>query len=315
MKPPRFTYYAPTSLEEALALLRTYGTDAKLLAGGQSLVPLLNMRLLRPAVLIDLNRIAALSYIRHEHDMLAIGAMTRQRALEREEVRRHQPLLTAAAQLIGHFQIRNRGTVGGSLAFGNPAGELPALALLLSAQLLVAASDGQTRTIDADAFFVGRMKTALSPTELLIGTRFPTLPPRTGWSIQEIAQRQSGPALVGVIGLVTLDENKRCTAARLVLFGVQDVPIRVPAVETWLAGKALDQVTIEHAAALVSAHLDSFPALTDMHASAAYRQDVAAVLTQRVLAEATRRACPPVETPRRGVSGGGAGGAGISACY
>lgn len=290
MKPPRFTYCAPTSLEEVLALLKTYGSDAKLLAGGQSLMPLLNMRLLRPAVLIDLNRVAELSYIRHEEGMLAIGAMTRQRALQREEVRRHQPLLTAAAQLIGNFQIRNRGTVGGSLAFGNPAGELPALALLLSAELLVVASDGQTRTILADAFFVGRMKTALLPTELLIEAHFPTLPPRTGWSIQEITPRQSGVALVGVIGLVTLDEHKRCTAARLVLFGVQDVPRRIPTVERWLTGKALDQVTIEHAAALVSAHLHASPCLTDMHATAAYRQEVAAVLTQRVLAEATKRA-------------------------
>ncbi len=287
MKPAPFKYDAPRSLDEALTLLGQYGTEAKLLAGGQSLMPLLNLRLVRPAILVDLNRIQALAYIHHDKETLVIGAMTRQRALEGAEVAKRQPLLNEAAQWIGTFPIRNRGTVGGSLAYGDPAAELPALALALEAELLLAGPNDRRRTVRPEIFYRGRMETAMNPDEILIETRFPTSSLGTGGAIKEVAQRHRGPALVGVVALVTLDEAGHCAKTRLVLFGVQDVPIRVLHVEALLHGQVLDGAAIAAAAVEVSAHLDSF---TDTHASATYRREVAGVLTRRALAEAAGRA-------------------------
>lgn len=294
MKPPSFGYCAPHELAQALLLLDQHGPEARLLAGGQSLMPLLNLRLVRPAVLIDLNHLDELSGCQLAQDSLVIGAMARQAVLTSDGVRRNQPLLAAAADLIGNFQVRNRGTVGGSLALANPAGELPAAAVALDAELVAVSAATPPRTIGAQAFFLGSQRTALAPTEILTGARFPVLPPRTGWSIQEIAQRQSGVALAGVVALITLDAAGRCAAARCVTFAVQDAPARVSTVEQFLVGQEIIPAAVDSlaaaAAALIAEALRTAPTCADAHATADYRREVTAVLARRGLAEAMQRA-------------------------
>lgn len=287
MKPPPFEYYAPRTVDEALSLLAQHGAEAKALAGGQSLMPVLNLRLANPAVLIDLNRIEALSYIRAESGELAIGAMTRQRALERaDEVAQQLPLLRTAAEWIGHWQIRNRGTVGGSLAHADPAAELPALAVALEASIILAGPGGKERTLKSAELFITNLTTAIEPDELLTEVRFPTLPANTGWSIIEVARRHGDFALVGVIAAVTLDDQGNCTDTRLAFFGVGDTPRRAVSAEKLLTGQKPTEAAIEAAAAEVPKDIDPF---SDLHASAEYRKEVAVVLARRALTEAVGR--------------------------
>ena len=287
MKPIRFDYFDPESIPEAVALLREHGPDAKLLAGGQSLVPLLNMRLARPTAIVDLNRVPGLDYIREEGSHLAIGALTRQRAIERSElVAAQQPLLHAATRLIAHPQIRNRGTAGGSLAHADPAAEYPAVALALDAQLRVVGPGGE-RMLAASDFFVTYLTTALEPDEMLVEVRVPVLPPRTGWSFQEVSRRHGDFALAGAAVTLTLD-GETCSSSCIVLFGVAPTPVRATAAEEVIAGERAGNDLFESAGRAAAGALEE--PLSDVHATAEYRRHLASVLTRRAIAEAASRA-------------------------
>ncbi len=287
MKPPRFEYFDPPTVDDALALLRTHGDEAKVLAGGQSLVPLLNFRLARPRCLIDLNGIGALAYVTPKDGGLAIGAMTRQRVVERSTlVEARCPLLYETIPFIGHFQIRNRGTVGGSLAHADPAAELPAVVSALGGTLVVRGPAGE-RVVACDDFFVGYLTTALAPGELLTEVRLPGTPPRTGHAFLEVSRRHGDFALVGVAALVTVDAGGVCTAAAAALTGVGPVPVRAHAAEQALVGTRVDAAALAAAAARVSASVEPD---SDIHASADYRRHVAGVLTRRAFERAVRRA-------------------------
>ena len=289
MKPAPFRYVAPHTLDEALAALTTYGYEAKLLAGGQSLIPTLNFRLAQPGVLIDLNRLPDLGYIHAAPTGgLRIGAMTRQRAVERSPlVAQRAPLLHAAMPLIAHVQIRNRGTIGGSLAHADPAAELPAVVTALGGTLHATGADG-VRTIGIDDFYVGLFATDLAAEEVLTEIELPPLPPRFGWSIQELARRQGDYAMVGAVATLALDASEVCTQARLVFFSVGEGPVRAPVAERMLIGERITKRAIT-AAAQHAAAVELDPP-SDIHASAAYRRRLAKVLGERTLVEALARA-------------------------
>jgi carbon-monoxide dehydrogenase medium subunit len=287
MKPAPFEYFDPPTVAEVVALLQEHEGDAKVLAGGQSLVPLLNMRLARPQVVIDLNRVAGLDYIREENGWIAIGALTRQRAVERSElVRTRQPLLHAATRYIAHPQIRNRGTVGGSIAHADPAAEYPAAALALGAEMVAPGPSGQ-RVISAADFFVTYLTTALEPSEVLTEVRFPVLEERTGWSFQEVSRRHGDFALAGVAAMLMLERGV-CSAASIALFGVASTPVRARAAEGLLVGSKPDERLLNEAAQVAADGLDA--PLADVHASEEYRRHLAKVLTRRALTEALARA-------------------------
>jgi aerobic carbon-monoxide dehydrogenase medium subunit len=287
MKPPRFEYLAPASLEEALALLAEHGDDAKVLAGGQSLVPLLNFRLVRPAYLVDLNEIPGLGYVREDDGHVVVGALTRQRAVETSAlVRERVPLLAEAMPQIGHVQIRNRGTIGGSLAHADPAAELPAVVAALDGELVVRSARGR-RVLRPEEFFVAYLTTALTSAELLVEVRLPVAPPRTGTAFLEVSRRHGDFALVGVAASVTLDESGVCTGCSIALTGVGPTPVVPREAARQLVGarptpEALAEVGHRAAAGL---RPDG-----DLHASSAYRQQVAGVLTRRALTRAVERA-------------------------
>jgi carbon-monoxide dehydrogenase medium subunit len=266
LKPAPFLYFAPQTLDEALALLVEHGDEAKVLAGGQSLVPTMNFRLAQPGVLVDLNNITELFYLRPASDGgLRIGGMTRQRTLEREPmVAERAPLIHQTMPHIAHVQIRNRGTIGGSLAHADPAAELPAVALALDARFRLRNQRGE-RWINASEFYVGLFTTALKPDEILVEVAVPALPARTGWSIQEVARRHGDYAIVGVAATVTLDAQGRCQ-------------------QTQIAGETPNAKVIL-AAAETAANDDIDPG-SDIHASAAYRRHLANVLTRKALAKA-----------------------------
>jgi carbon-monoxide dehydrogenase medium subunit len=288
MKPPSFDYAAPKTVGEAVALLQQHEGEAKILAGGQSLMPLLNMRLARPGLLVDAARVDGLDFIREIDGSVAIGAMTRQRSVEFSElVRTRHPLLHAATHHIAHPQNRNQGTVGGSLAHADPAAELPATALALDAEFRAVGPNGERRIKAAD-FFVTYLTTALEPSEVLTEVRFPALPGRAGWSFMELARRHGDFALAGVVTYLTLDGGMRCSGARIVLFGVGATPVRAAAAERLLVGDTLGDTLFEHAGRTASEEIDE--PLSDVHASAEYRRDLARVLTRRALAEAASRA-------------------------
>lgn len=287
MKPARFDYYDPTTLDEALDLLRQHGDEAKLLAGGQSLIPMLNMRLARPPVLIDLNRVEGLAYIREAGDSLAIGAMTRHAEVERSDlVARRQPLLTEAMRHIGHIQIRNRGTIGGSLVHADPAAELPAVMLALDAVLVAMGPDGM-REIPAEDFFLMYFTTCLRPDEILTEIRVPALAARTGWAFEELARRGGDFALTGVACTLTLGDDGLVASARLGLTGVGMTPVRARPAEELLVGQAPLPEWFQAAAETVASGVTPDG---DIHASAEYRQELARVLTERALRHALARA-------------------------
>lgn len=284
MKPASFKYAAPESVGEALDLLAEHSHDGKVLAGGQSLVPLLNMRLARPHVLIDLNRVAGLDYIREDNGTVAIGAMTRQRTVERSPmVREKLPLLWEAIRFVGHPQIRNRGTVGGSLAHADPSAELPAVAVASGATLVARSPRGE-RTLDAEEFFVSYLATALEPDELLTEVRFPVHGHR-GTAFLEVSRRHGDYALAGVAAMVTVRDG-RCEDARLAFTGVGPVPIRIPEAEAALTGRAPTDGVFAEISGIVSTRLDPD---SDIHASADYRRRVSGTLAARALAAAVNR--------------------------
>ena len=285
MKPPPFAYECPTEVADAVALLAAHGADARPLAGGQSLVPLLNFRLTRLAVLVDLNRIAALGRIAVEDGTLCIGAMARQAAVEADSaVARGWPLLTEAIDHIAHPQIRNRGTVGGSLAHNDPAAELPAVMLALDAEMSAEGPKGQ-RTLQAAEFFAGTMETALAPDELLSEIRVPALPHGTGWSFQEAARRQGDFALVAVAVLLW-PAGDGGIDARVVVTGTGEGPARMREAEAILNARGTDGDACE--AAGDAAAQASEPA-DDPHAPSWYRERLVAALTRRACREAAMR--------------------------
>jgi CO/xanthine dehydrogenase FAD-binding subunit len=284
MKPATFEYYDPTTLDEALDLMSQFGDEARPLAGGQSLVPLMNFRLLRPAHLIDLNGVSELSYLKTENGVLRIGATTRQRALERSaDVAEHWPLLRDATAFIGHIQIRNRGTVGGSLAHAVPSAELPMAMVILDASFVLGAKNNQ-RTVGAEDFFISYMTTVLEPGELLAEIRVPPLPTNTGWSYQEVSRRHGDFALAGAASILALDANGHVQHARLTLTGT--TPIRTRAEQLLLGQKPSESLFREVARrATEGIEQDS-----DIHASAEYRRNVCEALARRALTQSAVRA-------------------------
>lgn len=287
MKAAPFDYRTPTTLDETLALLAEFSGDAKLLAGGQSLVPLMNFRLAKPDVLIDLNRVVELSSVRPVDGGLAFGAMTRQRVLERDpRVRERLPLLAAATEWIAHPQIRNRGTIGGSLAHADPASELPAVALVHEAIITAHSASGGQREILASDFFVTYLTTALEPDELVTEVTVPALPAGSGWAIVEVARRHGDFALAGVAASLTLDASGAIADARIGLFGVDATARRAVAAEAALRGRRPDADGFREAAARAR---DEIEPATDVHATATYRRHVVAVLVERALRQAVDR--------------------------
>lgn len=286
MKPPRFDYHAPTSVDEALALLARYGGDAKLLAGGQSLVPLLNFRLTRPAALIDLNRIASLAGIREENGRVRLGAMTRQRAIEFSAVVANRlPLLREATRLVGHLPIRSRGTIGGSLAHADPSAEYPAVLTALEGEVVARGPRGE-RTLKAGDLFRTYLTTALAADEILVEVRFSAMPAGAGYAFEELSRRQGDFAIVGIAAMVVRD-GARCRMARLATAGVGPVPVRLRAAEEMLEREGLGDRAIEAAARRATELVEPD---SDIHASADYRRHLTGVLTKRALARAIGRA-------------------------
>jgi CO/xanthine dehydrogenase FAD-binding subunit len=286
MKPPPFDYARPESVDEAVALLAQHGGGAKILAGGQSLVPLLNFRLLRPTVLIDINRLTALAGVDDTSGGLRIGALTRHHALETSPlVRERFPFLTEAMAHVAHLAVRNRGTIGGSLAHADPAAELPMIAVLLDAEIHTRAP-GATRVRAAADFFCGALTTALGDDELVTGIVLPALPSGTGSAFAEVARRHGDFAIAAAAAAITLTEGT-VTAARLAVTGVDETPLRLRQVEAELVGRRLTTDLIAAATAQTGASVD--PA-SDLHASSDYRRHLVGVLTEEVLTAAWSRA-------------------------
>jgi carbon-monoxide dehydrogenase medium subunit len=296
VKPPPFDYLAPSSLEEAVEAMARYGDEAKLLAGGQSLVPLLAFRLAGPGVLVDLNRVEALDYLHAEDGRLVIGAMTRHRTVQDlPGLRRRCAMLAEGVELIGHVAIRNRGTVGGSLAHADPAAEWPALALALDGECEVVGPRG-TRTLAIDELFVTYFTTTLQPDEILKEVRLRLPAGRVGSTFVELTRRHGDFAIAGVGALLALDGEGSVSDARLTLIGVKDQAVRARAAEEVLVGSKPDDALLDEAVALVDGAIEPSD---DLHGSASYRRHVARVLARRALVEARARAGQP---------GGGNGG-------
>ena len=285
MKPAPFEYLAPRSLPEALHALRDADGDTKLLAGGQSLVPLLNFRLARPKRLVDLNRIAELNFVEPRDGGLAIGAMARDAALERDaRVATLYPLLAEALGWVGHPAIRSRGTLGGSLAHADPAAELPAVAICLDARLTIDGPRGR-RYVDADDFFLGYLTTVVGPDEILTETWLPPRAAGAGHAWVEFARRHGDFALVGVAVALTLDDSQ-VSKARIVLAGVAGRPFRAREAETLLVGSSVEE-RVEAAAEAIGGAIEPD---ADIHASREYRTHLAVVLAERAIRQAHQRA-------------------------
>ncbi len=300
MKPPRFEYDDPTSVDEVLALLAEHGDNAKLLAGGQSLVPLLNFRLARPERLIDLNRVDELSYVRRENGSLRIGAMTRQATLEKRCAAPDQPgtvpdgpapddcpLMTEALALVGHPQIRNRGTVGGSVAHADPAAELPVALCVLDARFHVRSARG-TRTLAPGELFVTHLTTTLEPDKLLTEIEVPLAPPRSAVAFEEFARRHGDFALGGAAVQLSVDETGSCDEARIGLLAAAPTPLRVPTAEQALVGASVaDERERAEAAREARALTEAAISPTgDMHGSGEYRRHLIGAMVERALLRA-----------------------------
>ena len=289
MKPASFDYHAPESLDDVVSLLvrcEADGVDAKILAGGQSLMPMLAMRVARPEVLVDLRRIGGLDRITADDHGIVIGAMASKSAAEDSAlIRERLPLFHAATRLVGHRQIRNRGSVGGSFAHADPASEYPAVALLLDAGFDAVGPAGERRIAAAD-FFVTYMTTSLESTEVLTAVRLPLLPAGTGWAIQEFARRSGDLALAGVAATLCV-AGGTVAEARLVAFGVSGTPVRLAAAESHLRGRRPEAASFAEAAVLAAAGLDE--PMSCVHASADYRRHLVKVYTERCLVEAAGR--------------------------
>jgi len=293
MKPPPFEYYAPTTVEEALARLAEHGYDAKPLAGGQSLIPMMNFRLAQPSVLVDLNKIPDLSYIRpNEGGGLSIGAMARHSMVEKDAlVAERAPLVHETMPKIATTQIRSRGTFGGSLAHADPSAELVCASVALDGKFKVV-SQQRERWIPANEFFLGLFTSALEPEELLVEIQLPPFPKQTGWSLMEIARRPHDFCLIGVAATLTLGKKDQCKKARLVYLSAGDGPMVGQQAAKVLEGQSISPELFEEAAEVASS-ADIDPS-SDIHATAEFRRHLANVLTRRALEEAYKRAIPNI---------------------
>jgi aerobic carbon-monoxide dehydrogenase medium subunit len=287
VKPPPFDYVAPTNLDAVLDVLAEHGDEAKLLAGGQSLMPLLAFRFARPSILVDLNGVDGLDRLEFDGDDLIVGSLVRERDVELlPGLRARCPMISEAVELIGHVAIRNRGTVGGSLAHADPAAEWPALAVVLEAELELVGKRGR-RTVAARDFFVSYLTTLLEPDEVLTQIRLPLPNGRSGSCFLELSRRHGDFALAGVAALVTLADDGTASDVRLGLIGVGDRPARPAAAEDALRGRVPDDEAITEAAAAVA---NEIAPTGDIHGSEGYRRHLANVLTRRALATAVSRA-------------------------
>jgi len=285
MKPPVFKYIAARTVDEAVRHLSASGENAKVLAGGQSLTPMLNFRLLHPEVLVDINRVKELDFLKEDKAGLSIGALTRHRAIETSSLIREKcPVLAAAAAQVGHLAIRNRGTFGGSLAHADPAAEFPMVALLLDAEMKVVSATG-SKTIKARDFFVSYLASALKDGEILTEAHIPALPPNSGWGLEELCRRPGDFAIAAVAATVTMNGNK-CTEARISMAGVGPTPIRASAAEALLKNQELTDAVLKQAGKKASEASDPS---NDVHASANFRRQMVDVLTQRALKAAVAR--------------------------
>lgn len=291
MKPAAFEYHRPETLSEAVGVLNDLGDEAKALAGGQSLVPMLAMRLSIFEHLVDIGRLGEMQGIERRNGHLWVGGGTTEAAVERDaQVAADVPLLARATPLIGHMQIRNRGTVGGSIAHADPAAEYPAVALALGAELEATSVEG-TRTIPASEFFTGLWTTALGPAELLTGVRFPVWAGRTGFAVREVARRHGDFAIAGAALAVELDHDDRVARCGIGLFGLSSTPRSATAAEQAVIGRTIADVEADEVGQTAVAGLDDIP--TDLNGSAAYRTRVGAAMVARAwqaaIAEASSR--------------------------
>jgi CO/xanthine dehydrogenase FAD-binding subunit len=290
MKPAPFKYYAPATVEGALARLAEYGWDAKVLAGGQSLIPMMNFRLAQPAVIVDLNNISDLFYVQPTRDGgVRVGAMTRHSQVERDPlIAEVAPMIHEAMPKIAYPQIRNRGTFGGSISHADPSAELVAASVALNGQFLLRRKQGGERWVPAEEFFVGLFTTVLEPDELLLEIRLPPMPKRSGWSFLEVARRHHDFALVGVAAVVALDGKGDCEQTRLVYFSVGDGPVEAHQAAAVLQGQRPTPEAIREASE-TAGDADVDPQ-SDINASAEYRRHLVKVLGRRALTEAFERA-------------------------
>jgi aerobic carbon-monoxide dehydrogenase medium subunit len=285
MKPAKFEYHRPATVDEALAVLTHYGGDAKILAGGQSLVPLLNFRLSRPAALVDLNSLASLGYIHEDDGTIRFGAMTRQRAIEFSPiVQRRLPLLAEATPLVGHLPIRSRGTIGGSIAHADPSAEYPAVLTALEGHVLVRGPKGE-RVLRPAELFQTYLTTTLAPDEILVEVRLPAMDARAGSAFLEFSRRHGDFAIVGIAAVIA-GEGRRCARARLATAGAGPVPLRLRAAEEILERDGLGEEAVAAAARRAAELVDPD---SDIHASADYRRHLTRVLTERALRRAITR--------------------------
>ena len=286
MKPAPFNYVRATGIDDATSALASAGGRAKVLAGGQSLIPMLNFRLVDADLFVDINHIGGLDGIEDSGDGLRIGAITRHHQIETSDaVRRRFPVLAAAMQHVAHLAIRNRGTIGGSLSHADPAAELPAMSLLLDATIETASRSGG-RSLAARDFFAGPLANALEDSEIVTSVVLPVLPPGAGWGFDEVARRRGDFAIAGA-GCVIALENGAVSEARIALMGVHDTPLRATAAEALLAGNSPDTDAVNAAAA---AARDAVEPMNDLHGSADYRRHLAGVVVRRTLDAAVARA-------------------------
>jgi len=286
MKPPRFDYYAPQSLDEALALLEKFASDARVLAGGQSLVPLMNMRLASPREIIDINKIASLDYIEEHDGYLCLGALTRHRTIERSPlVFARCPLLSQAVAFVGHTQVRSRGTIGGSVAHADPAAEYPAVLATLDGMIVAQSVDGR-RTIEWESFFLGPYMVDLQGNEMVVEIRLRKPAQTAAGVFLELSRRHGDFALVEAAVQLQIDSAGKCAAVQIALGGVAGTPVRALAAEQYLHGRIADVVRCGEAAALAAENLEPDD---DVHGSADYRKRMASLLVARALAQAVER--------------------------
>jgi carbon-monoxide dehydrogenase medium subunit len=285
--PAAFDYHPATTVDEAIALLKQYGDEAKVLAGGHSLIPAMKLRLSQPGHLVDIGRIQGLSYIREEGNEIAIGAMTTYTTLARSDLlRQHFALLNDAASVIADQQVRNRGTIGGSIAHADPAGDMPAVVLALKANIVSQGPNGK-RTIKADDFFVGTFETALQPDEIVTEIRLAVPPPHTGSAYMKLENKASHYAVTGCAAVVTLDTDGTCSSASVAITGASTKVTRASAVTAALVGKKLDEPTITQAASHAAEGLEL---VSDIHGSKEYRSHMTTVMAKRAISLAAQRA-------------------------
>ena len=287
MKPAKFDYHRAENIQHACTLLMEYGDDAKILAGGQSLIAAMNYRLARPEVLVDISNVETPNRVIDEQNGVRVKATTTQRFAEKDAVLRQRiPVLAHAIEHIAHFQIRNKGTVGGSIVNADPASELPAMSLLLDAEFEIENASNKT-VVPAQDFFITYMTTSLQTDEVLSSVLFKAPPPTSGWGFREVARRTGDFALAGSTAVIDLDADGKCSYARVALFGVAATPVRAREVENALLGKQCSPELLKEAVVNVRGIIDPE---SDVHVTEEYRRNVAQVLTVRALEDAFSRA-------------------------